>query len=742
MKATETRYDLVFFGTDLKGAQLSDAVGRLAQVMEVSPEQVGPALNRRGGVIARGLSSERGSEACRQLMEIGIRCNLRPSSGSGAAFELVPMEESAPVIACPACGEVHRRGEAGTPAPTACEKCGVVFAKYDKVALAKKERDQVRQALLAKQQNLLDREQKDRELRETQERRKKLEDEIRRQLGLPRIITSRTGLIGSAAGIYLLGLVMGVTGLIGYNLWSASGADAAEPTALALNALAAGPDADNPFLLSGSSGPESNPFMSSALAAGQAAAESDLFDPGLVAQMQVSGLLSEEQGTIAPAVGSARTGAPSASGTPAHRSDPAEAQAHAPDGLGFLDNRLSDLKIDTEWDLYLLARIDALRERGDTLQAAMLVDHLRNPDLRFDRGAGLADSFRREGRVAEAEQLNLDLSTAADQRPDIAGARVAAFCTLARHLYRAGRPGEADALRMQATTIAAAVTGPADKAAADSEIAALLSNLGRPKDARSYFLAATRGLGPIADPTERLSAIAWLARSYAKAGYRASALSLLEEAAKNIDSIEGAEGQARVLGLIAETDGLVGDIRAAKETAARIASPIAKDRTLYRLVAAEIASDRLANAIDLTEGMQTPAYRALAFALLGLRQQEQPAYRALATRSTEQVATAIAAIPEPAEKAAVIAELGRFAARIGNTATADRHLADANRLAKSIPSRPDRDRVLAILAINEGLALRPDDARLKLPKIADAPLRLAVTGDLMGLEEAARGADR
>ena len=698
MTPTEPRYDLVFFGTDLQGAQRVDALAKLAQLMKVPPDQLGTILDQRGGVIARGLASESGSEAQRKLMAIGIRCNLRPSGGWGAGLELVPMEQQANKVVCPACGQVHRKPEGDTPAPETCESCGVVFAKYDKVALEKKEREQVRRALLARQQGVIEQERKDRELREAQERRKKLEEEIRRELGLPRIIASRTRLIGSAAGIYLLGLLMGATGLIGYDLLVATESDASEPTPLTLNALAASQSGIDPSLLSGSNISEMSPFATSAFAG----AESEQLDPGVVAQMQIAGLLNAAPGSVAaPQVAQASTfGAGGA--------DP-----HRPGDLEFLDNKLSDLKTDAEWDLYVLARIDALRERGDAQRAAILVDHLRNPELRFDRGALLADSYWRQGRMAEAEELNLDLSAAADRLPDSAGSRVSAFCALARQLQKSGRPNEADALRIQATTIAAAVANPADKAAADSEIAALFSDLGRTQDARARFLAATRGLGSIADPADRLSAVAWIARSYAKAGYRASALSLLEEAVNNIDSIGDPEARARILGLIAQTNGLLGDMKAAKETAARILSPTAKDRTLYRLASAEIASDRLANAIDLTEGLQTPAYRALAFALLGLRQQKQPADRALAARSTEEATGALAMIGDPAEKLAVTAELG---VSRPTTATRRRPMAILRTRSDSrnrSPRHGSRPR-MAILATNEGLALRPADARLDL----------------------------
>jgi hypothetical protein len=115
MTTTEPRYDLVFFGTDLQGAQRDEALGKLAQLMKVPADQLGIVLDQRGGVIARGLLQDTGSEAQRKLMAIGIRCNLRPSDGWGAGLELVPMEQQTNVISCPACGQVHRGGEIRLP---------------------------------------------------------------------------------------------------------------------------------------------------------------------------------------------------------------------------------------------------------------------------------------------------------------------------------------------------------------------------------------------------------------------------------------------------------------------------------------------------------------------------------------------------------------------------------------------------------------------------------------------------
>jgi hypothetical protein len=554
-------------------------------------------------------------------------------------------------------------------------------------------------------------------------------------------------LIGSAAGLYMLGLAMGVAGVFGYNALLADAHAARESWPSAMTA-----DAGAGLAMPGGVGAlDPSGDLANATGGSQAAIDPEALPPGMVAQMQVAQLLVAVPDTGGPMGGSAQTEVPDAAARVAQSGvhsaeDPAARPAGPQTDVGalhdleLLDTRLADLKTDREWDLYLLGRIDDLTARGATRQAAALVDYLRNPDLRFDRGGRLLAGLLRDGGSEEAGAFNRRLIAAADRQPDTGGSRVAAFCALARHLNLAGRPAEADALLLEATTIAADIAGPADKAAADIEIAALLTNLGRSKDARVYFVLANRGLGRVADPADRLSAVVWVARGYAKAGYRASALSLLEEAANNVDSIGGTEARTRILDLIAQSNGLLGDMKAAKETVARIANRTAKDRTLYRLAVAEIASDRIPNAIDATEDLQTPAYRALAFAILGRRQQEQPAYRALAARSAEQATAAVAAIADPAEKAAVIAELGRFAAHGGDKGVADRYLADGYRLAESTLSAPDRDRALAILAINEGLALRPADARLRLPQIADAPLRLAVASDLTELDHAARAA--
>ncbi|WP_295384263.1 hypothetical protein [uncultured Thiodictyon sp.] len=724
MTTQETRYDLIFFGVDPHTAERAEAFNKLAHWMGVAPDQVAQTIDRQRRVLVSGLDAEAGAEAQRQLVAIGIRSNLRPCDEAPLSLTLAPIEAPSTVLACPACGHVHKI-KAEQPSPVACEKCQIIFAKFEKVAQEKKERELLRQSLLSDHERRLEQDEKDRAEREAKERRRRLEAEIRKELGLPRMVKSRAGLLSSAAGIFALGLAMGAGGLLGYEQWFGSGGtSAAQPMASGANGLAA-------------------------QAAGAGAFNGAVSDPGIAAQAQVAALLAttaaaEPAGGPAALLSSAA--APPINGATPDPDRPNASGAGAvpgnlSDATGFLASRLADLRTSPEWDIYVLARIDALRQQHAAPQAAALIEYLRNPELRFDRGAWLANILWNEGQSADAEGLYMRLRAAAGREPDTGGARVAALCTLARHLNQVGRPNDAEQILQQAQSIAEAMTGPADKVAADTEIAALLTDLGRPQDARKYFNSATSGLARVQLQADRLTATAALARGFAKAGFRASALNFLEAATKNVDSVKNPRVRARILAVIAQTSAQLGDIQTAKGTAARIVGPLDQDRTLYRIVGNQIVSNRLTDAMDAAAGLQTPDYQALAGGLLGLHQLREPTYRPLAPQSTAKARATANALTDPAEKSAVIAELGRLAVRGGDAAAADDHFAQAHELAEALQLATERDRALAILATNEALALRLADARQELPKIADEQLRLALTSDLSGLDTLVGAAD-
>jgi tetratricopeptide (TPR) repeat protein len=746
-------YDLVFFGTDLQGQERLTALKQLAQVMKVPPERLGEVLEQRRGVIARKLTSEKGEEAVRKLSKLGLRCNLRPSTESGVTLELVPAEPAKAadkVLECPACGHQHQV-PADQPEPTMCKQCGIVFAKYLQKTTEEQERERLRQSLLAQHQRKLDQEERDRQALEAKERRERLEEEIRRELGLPRAISTPSRLIGSAAGLFLIGLFVGVAaGGVGYNLFF--GAERLPPTPAGAPPDAMAAASPPPGLALMDTGMQTQMQIKDLLAVSDPAsttdtrpnepAATDATANGRTVDDRLSGQGSTPATTDGAGVlGGGGVATPlsaltSLSGNPntgATRSTTGDGQP-----FDFLGSRLNTLRTDSEWDLFIISRLDDLRKGGHTKEAALLIEHLRNPDLLFERGAQIADDLRRDGRRLEADETYQRLAAAAERLPDTGGARVAAFCILARHLDNTERATDSEALFRRAEAIAASITNPADRAAADSELAALLSNQGRTELAKASFKAAITDLKQIKNPAERLSAITWIAGATVKAGYRLSALGMLEEARGKVDTIENPQQRNGVLAAMVRAYQLAGDLPDAKGIAARISDRTERDRAIHGLLIAEIASNRLASAIELSEDLQTPAYQALAFGLLSLRQLHSPPYQALALPATERAQVALSAITDPAEKAAIGAELGRFAARRGEPHAADTYFLNSYALAEQIKATGDRDQSLAIIITNEAMALRFATPRSKVKEIADGQLRTNVISDIEKIAKAAQ----
>ena len=406
----------------------------------------------------------------------------------------------------------------------------------------------------------------------------------------------------------------------------------------------------------------------------------------------------------------------------------------------FMDRRLSELRTDTEWNLFLLGRMELLREQGESQSALALIDSLNTRETRFSQGVLIAESLLGDGRSVEAGEIYQRLTADAKRQPDQDGKRIAALSDLAQHLHGAGRTIEAEALLQQAQSILGTLQDPADKVLAESEIAALLSYFGRLQQGQTAFNRATSGLAQIPDLKRRLSTIVLLAQTYAKAGYRASALSLLETVSDRIDTVQDQPGRVAILEKIAQAYQQLGDLWGAEGAAARIADPASRDEAIYRLFKEELAAGRLANAMELTERLKQPAFRTLAFALLGLRQQNHRDYQALAQHSGERALLALESIAHPGEKAAISAELGRYSARQEQQATADQLFAQALQFAEEEASVAERDRILAIIATNEALALRGTPARVQVAKIADAQLRADLTEELDRIESTAKKA--
>lgn len=669
-------YDVVIFGTDLEGVEREQAKQKLAELCQCAPEEAERLLQTKGVPVKQRATTEEARRLQQQLLHLGIQCNYRPSLGSGHTLALVPEEEEDPPIVCPACGHNHRPAP-GTPKPGLCEKCGVVFSKFERVSAAKLEREQIRRRLMEKHQRQIEERAAEQKKREEEARRRRLEEEIRKELGLPRFIASRRGVISSAAVIFGLGLSLGAgTVYLTQQEWKASRQDAGLP---------AGVDAR--------------------------------WDPAVLAHLQAQTLLDGTPGILdrLRAAGSSKT--PDAPATPAKRN--------------LLALMLDELHGDAEWDLFLASRMEILLGKGALPVALELAEHLHRPQFRIGRGARLAEDLMKQGKKPEAEKLFNRLTNVAETLRAGEAARVEALCEIARH------QASPDTTLATAQLIAGRITVPSAKAVAETEVGAVQANLGRQEEARAAFSRANQAIGQIADPAERLLAVARMARGYARAGSRGGAASLLEDVMNGLGALPEGDRRNAVLAEVMQSYSQLGDIQSALQAADRIGTAMDRDQALHGLVVAAITSGHLAQAMEAAEAIKTPAYQARALGLLGLAQRDQPNYRMLAPASFERARQFAGSIVNPAERLAVTAELARFAARDPGSRMADQYFADAESLTASLRAAPDSDPALAVLAANQARGLRAAHADKTLAEIRDPALVQAVTQDLAEVKEAA-----
>ncbi|BCX82897.1 hypothetical protein MIT9_P2488 [Methylomarinovum caldicuralii] len=202
----DTRFDVILLD--------SPSVEMLMEKLNLSRQQAERLASKR--LARRNIPLEEAKQVCAKLRALGLTCNYRPTLFSGAKLELVPLDErpAEEKFVCPACGHEQAVGD-GTFHQ--CEKCGVVKEKWEKVQAEKLERERIKRALLRRHEEERRRCEEEAAWEEERRRREALEEEIRKQLGLPKFMHSRTALFSSASLILLGGVLAGAVGMMVYN---------------------------------------------------------------------------------------------------------------------------------------------------------------------------------------------------------------------------------------------------------------------------------------------------------------------------------------------------------------------------------------------------------------------------------------------------------------------------------------------------------------------------------------------
>lgn len=673
------KFDVVILGTDLQGGEREEAAKRLARLLKIEPHKAEGLLNQgETPVVAREVSHEQARQYHHALTRLSIKSTFRPSIVSSRKLELVPIVHEDEPVVCPACGHRHRV-MMDAPKPGICNKCGVVFSKYDKAEQLKEERERIKRRLLQQHKHSQEAAEEERNRREAEERRKRLEEEIRKQLGLPRFVTNRRTLLGSVGLLLSASIALGAG--MAYFL--------------------------PPLLGFAPMGGSSLRLELGALLSVPGGVELSEMDPAALAHMQASILLNRPAGLM----DKLRAGGNAAA---------SETPAQAP----LLSEMLAGLQADAEWDWFLSSRADALVEKGAVKAALELAEFPRDARLRFRYGAALAQRLAQRGDTLNADKLFIRLAARAEALPEGEVARVRALCELARYQPKP------DVALASAQLIGDNIAVPAEKAVAMAELGAARMDAGQIDKARAAFANANRLIAEINDPYARALAVTRTASAYAGAGSRGGAFSLLEDVNIGVGNLGNDTQRDAVLEEVARTYGELGDVASGSQAAQRINSAATKSKALYGMIVAAANHGYIAEATQAVHSVETPAYRARAHGLLGLSQIGQPTYKELAAESFRQAREAAGGLTNPAERLAVLGELARFAAHVGAVDNANQGFAEAEQLIESTRNTPDHGPALAVLAANEARAQRFAEAEKSLAEVADAALLQAAQKDL------------
>jgi hypothetical protein len=667
MNSNEPKFDLVVLGTEAKGRELEELAKKLASVLKITNEQAKQVLETSDGkTIIKAISLEIIVPIRDAILAMGIKANVVPTK-LNAKSELVQIEKHK--VSCPACEHVHVLDE--KMQLEVCDNCGIVISKYERIRKEKEEKERQRALLLAEHQSKIEAERVKREAEEAERKRRQFAEEIYRNLGLPKFINNQRKLINAVMAVHVVGIVIGISVMLVYDMFK------------------------KPSIMST---PITKEMMNQNL--------------GIAGQVLINNMLANFDQLNANATFATET-----------------VTNETYTAIEFLDAKLIELKTNAEWDQHLLIKIDALLLQNDIDNAIQLLNKLNRVTLRFDRGGRLIGQLWNRNQIIIAKKLYNELTTAAERLTGGPLTRIKALCIIGHHFNAVGQTTEAKTVLKKAREFESAIVESMERVEASSNIAALMAVLGQKEDAQFLFSTAISILEQ-QDPVQKLLGIANIASSYAKAGYKHSALNLLENAIGKGSSITNLTVRTQILQRLAKVSSELSDMQMALMAIKTINSEILRDQVLYDIIIEEILANRLAQAIDLTSLITTPTYQALTFGFLGLNQQRQEIYRGLVAEFLFKAKQAANVISVKAEKAAVISELGRFLARSGDESSSSAYFVESKQLIQALVERTERDYALAILAINKAQVSRFNEAQAEVAEIHDEDLRRIVTTDI------------
>ena len=205
------RYQLVFQGTQAVGNRRVEIMQQVKRLLRLNTQEVITLFEQPpGAVLFETSSHDKAQRLLRTLNHMGARCTLRdtaqPTQTAWQDWRLEDLaQDSSHVFQCHACHYAVRL-PIDQPLPTVCPECGVVAAKFAKVADEKRKRERMRQRLIdierAKERKTIEAEERAQE----EALRKEIERQVRRELGLNRRFTDHLRTAALVASVFAVGV--------------------------------------------------------------------------------------------------------------------------------------------------------------------------------------------------------------------------------------------------------------------------------------------------------------------------------------------------------------------------------------------------------------------------------------------------------------------------------------------------------------------------------------------------------
>jgi predicted RNA-binding Zn-ribbon protein involved in translation (DUF1610 family) len=668
-------YDVILLGIDSEVPNRRASISNIAELLGMDEAKIAYAIdNNKKAIVKQGILLEDAQNYQQQILRRGGFCNYRPVPTSGTRLELAPIEEKSEdvVFACPAC---NYREKVATPEdlPVNCPQCGIIPSKYNKVAALKNEREMVRRRLLSKHQLL---EQQAKDLADSQQRearRRKLEEEVRKELGLPKALNSRIRLFGSAAFLWALGMGMGAAGFGMY----------AHTTSGQGGYLAAGAGEHKTDL--GSSPQQETLRMVNDLSPVPASFEEETNLMKYAFSQSGWGGINPMASTPSATAQALENPAPSANGPakPARMS-----------GKALLD----EIRSDREWELFLAAEAERLAKLKQPAIAIQMAAAIHSARLKMSAFGLLAEYYLASKSKPEAENLFNIAIDSINGLPNVAE-RADSLGWWSRSLWDIGEKAKAQQNLEELEKLVSTLADPAEKAKGLASLASHQAHIDQRKSAESNFRQANALISAIGDPKTKLRTYAHLASCYAQSGDRTIATAILSKILSHAQRIVDGENPSGLVGEIAIAFADMGEVDYALAALDKL-NAVQKEKLLFNVTRELAYTGRPYDAMKGLEKMGTPEYQSRAAALLSLLFRYRPGSRAVSASLQEKAQAAQGQIANPQAQALSRAEMARYLAHAGLAQEADEWATKAMASAQTINAGQERDAAFAQLAVN------------------------------------------